>query len=140
MLAIAAVFAQIEKKRLVRKLRVARERKRKAAGKCEGRKSWAELRPDLVQQVKRLRRKSPSKGGQSSLREISAELAKLGFLNGRTRPFSASSIALMLESNLLLLCAVNPLRHDPDLFQESKNVLFRPFLSELAVCDSMNSD
>ncbi len=96
MLAIAAVFAQIEKKRLVRKLRVARERKRKAAGKCEGRKSWAERKPELVQEAKRLRRKSP-KGGQRSLREISAELAKLGFLNERGVQFSASSISSMLD-------------------------------------------
>jgi hypothetical protein len=32
---------------LVSKLRAARERKRAAAGKCEGRKSWAEINPEL---------------------------------------------------------------------------------------------
>ena len=62
---IAGSFAEYEKARLVAKLRAARDRKRAEKGKCEGRRSWAELRPDLVQAAKRLRRKSP-KGGQFS--------------------------------------------------------------------------
>ncbi len=45
---IAGSFSEYEKARLVAKLRVARERKRAAAGKCEGRKSWAEINPELV--------------------------------------------------------------------------------------------
>ncbi len=56
---IAGSFAQYEKARLVAKLRTARERKRKTAGKCEGRKSWTEINPELVRQAKRLRRRSP---------------------------------------------------------------------------------
>src|SRR6266566_333278 len=52
---IAGSFAQYEKARLVAKLRTARERKRKTAGKCEGRKSWTEINPELVRQAKRLR-------------------------------------------------------------------------------------
>jgi DNA invertase Pin-like site-specific DNA recombinase len=60
---IAGAFAEYEKARLVAKLRAARERKRRGAGKCEGRKSWGEINPDLVQVAKRLRRRSP-KGGQ----------------------------------------------------------------------------
>lgn len=95
---IAGSFAEYEKARLVSKLKAARERKKAAAGKCEGRKSWAEINPTLVQEAKRLRRKSP-KGGQRSLREISAELAKLGFLNQRGMQFSAASVASMLRQN-----------------------------------------
>jgi hypothetical protein len=73
---IAGSFAQYEKTRLVAKLRAARERKRVAAGKCEGRKSWAEINPELVREAKRMRRRSP-KGHQRSLRDVAAELAKL---------------------------------------------------------------
>jgi hypothetical protein len=68
------------KKPLVAKLRAARERKRQAIGKCEGRKNWAEINPELVREAKRLRRRSP-KGHQRSLRDVAAELAKLGFVN-----------------------------------------------------------
>jgi DNA invertase Pin-like site-specific DNA recombinase len=92
---IAGSFAEYEKARLVAKLRVARERKRAASGKCEGRKSWAELNPELVREAKRLRRRSP-KGHQRSLRDVAAELAKLGFINERGTVFSASAVQSML--------------------------------------------
>src|SRR3954447_21945070 len=67
---IAGSFAEYEKSRLVSKLKAARDRKRVAnGGKCEGRKRIAELRPDLVAEAKRLRRKLP-KGGRRSLRQV----------------------------------------------------------------------
>jgi DNA invertase Pin-like site-specific DNA recombinase len=53
---IAGAFAEYEKTRLVAKLRVARERKRSATGKCEGRKSHTEINPALVLEAERLRR------------------------------------------------------------------------------------
>src|SRR4029077_10256508 len=45
----------------------------------------------------RLRRRRP-KGGQRSLREISAELAPRGIMNERGKPFSAASIKSMLQA------------------------------------------
>jgi hypothetical protein len=36
------------------------------------------------------------KRNQRSLREVAAELAKLGYVNQRGRPFNAASIASML--------------------------------------------
>jgi DNA invertase Pin-like site-specific DNA recombinase len=92
---IAGSFAQYEKTRLVAKLRAARERKRQAVGKCEGRKNWSEVNPELVSAAKRLRRRSP-KGHQRSLRDVAAELAKLGYVNQRGAEFSASSVASMV--------------------------------------------
>jgi hypothetical protein len=83
-------------RRLVAKLRAARERKRQAIGKCEGRKNWAEINPELVREAKRLCRRSP-KGHQRSLRDVAAELAKLGFVNQRGAEFSASSITSIVE-------------------------------------------
>jgi DNA invertase Pin-like site-specific DNA recombinase len=92
---IAGAFHQYEKARLVAKLRAARQRKRETVGKVEGRKSWAELNPEMVADAKRLRRRSP-KGHQRSLRDVAAELAKLGYLNERGKEFSASSVQSML--------------------------------------------
>lgn len=94
---IAGAFHEYEKARLVAKLRVARERRRATAGKCEGRKSHAELNPDLVREAKRLRRRSP-KGHQRSLREVAAELSKLGFVNASGKVFSASSVQSMVQA------------------------------------------
>ena len=93
---IAGAFAQLEKARLVAKLKTARERRRAETGKCEGRKSHAEINPELVQHVMRLRRRSPN-GQRRSLRDIAAELARLGFRNERGTPFSAASVQSMLR-------------------------------------------
>jgi DNA invertase Pin-like site-specific DNA recombinase len=90
-----AAFAQFEKARLVAKLAVARKRKRETMGKCEGRKSHAELRPEVVKLAKALHRKT--KDGRMSLRAIAAELAENGKLNERGRPYNPKSIAAMLE-------------------------------------------
>ena len=93
---IAGAFAELEKARLVGKLRHARERIRKKRGKCEGRKPHVEINPQAVAMAKRLHRASP-KGGRLSLRRISAELSAAGFLNERDRPYHPNSIKSMVE-------------------------------------------
>ena len=93
---VLGAISEFDKAMTVAKLRGARERKRRENGKCEGRKSHAELNPELVVQVRQLRRRRP-KGGQRSLREISAELAQRGIMNERGSPFSAASINSMLR-------------------------------------------
>jgi hypothetical protein len=92
---VLGAISEFDKAMTVAKLRGARERKRREAGKCEGRKSHAELRPDVVALVRRLHRRRP-KGGQLSLRKISAELAKQGIVNERGNAFAAASINSML--------------------------------------------
>jgi DNA invertase Pin-like site-specific DNA recombinase len=87
---IAGAFSQLEKSRLVRKLREARERKRTETGKCEGRKSYAQVRPEVVALAKELR------SGGMSLRKISAELATRGHLTGGGKPYVASAVRAML--------------------------------------------
>jgi len=83
---VAGSFAQYEKARLVTKLRDAPQRKRETAGKCDGNRSHAEARPELLALVRQLRRRR-RKGGQRSLREISAELAARGLLKERGNAF-----------------------------------------------------
>ena len=55
---IMGVFSQLEKTRLVKKLKSPRDRKR-AHGKVEGRRSNVELHPEVVEEAKRLARASP---------------------------------------------------------------------------------
>ena len=81
---------------IVSKLRGARERKRATGVKVEGRRSHAELRPDVVELARGLRRRRP-KGGQRSYREIATELFSLGHTNLNGRAFSPSSIKGMLR-------------------------------------------
>jgi DNA invertase Pin-like site-specific DNA recombinase len=55
MVTIMAVFAQIEEKRLVKKLRAARDQRSNLRGRrIEGRKSYSELKPEVVREAKRL--------------------------------------------------------------------------------------
>ena len=55
MVTIMAVFAQIEKKRLVKKLKAARDRKSNLNGRrIEGRKGYSQTQPELVRTAKRL--------------------------------------------------------------------------------------
>lgn len=93
---IAGAFAEYEKARLVAKLKGARDRKRRETGKCEGRKSHAEARPEAVKLARRLHRANPKTGDRRSLRAISAALAADGHLNERGRPFAATSIRAMV--------------------------------------------
>jgi DNA invertase Pin-like site-specific DNA recombinase len=92
---ILGAVSEFDKAMVVAKLKGARDRKRALHGKCEGRKSHAELNPDLVREAIRLRRRSP-KGHQRSLRDVAAELARLGYLNINGKPFAAMSIKSML--------------------------------------------
>jgi DNA invertase Pin-like site-specific DNA recombinase len=91
---IAGAFHQYEKARLVAKLKAARDRKRADGGKADGRKRWIVVNPELVEEAKRLR--GTSLRPDRSLREIAAELEKLGYRNERGAMFSPSSVASML--------------------------------------------
>ncbi len=90
---MAMAFAQLEKTRLVKKLRGARDRKSAAAGRrIEGRKGYAETHPAMVKEAKRLARKSPKTGRGRSLNEIGAELAALGYTTAKGKQFSAEQV------------------------------------------------
>jgi DNA invertase Pin-like site-specific DNA recombinase len=101
---VLGAIAEFDKAMTVAKLRGARERKRKdgatrtrrdGSPKVEGRKSHTELRPEVVAEARRLRRKRP-KEGQRSYRQIAGELFQAGYRNSNDRPFSPSSIKSML--------------------------------------------
>jgi DNA invertase Pin-like site-specific DNA recombinase len=93
---VLGAIAQFDKASTVAKLAAARKRTRESDGRCEGRKSFSETRPEVVALAHRLRRRRP-KGGQLSLRSIANELAARGFLNERGKPYAAKSAASMLS-------------------------------------------
>jgi DNA invertase Pin-like site-specific DNA recombinase len=97
---VLGAVAEFDKAMTVAKLRGARERKRRETGeKVEGRKSHAELRPEVVLEAKRLRRASPLNGKRRSFRKISRELAAMGHLTSRGTAFSASAVQAMVEGD-----------------------------------------
>ena len=89
---IAGSFAEYEKARLVAKLKAARDRKKAETGKCGGRRSYAESKPDLVALAKQLKRELP----RPSLRDISGALFDRGYATPLGKPYSASAVQSML--------------------------------------------
>lgn len=85
---VLGAVAQFEKASLVAKLRAARMRKKIKTGKCGGRKSLAELRPDAV---------SAAKGLRGSLGEISRQLAALGHVTPSGKAYARSAVKSMLN-------------------------------------------
>jgi hypothetical protein len=73
-------------------LRGARERKKRLTGRCEGRKSISELRPDVVALARELRRRRPK-----PTCVIVTELAARGHLAGSGKP-SSRVVARMLRA------------------------------------------
>lgn len=71
---VQSVFSELEKSRLVSKLRRAREAKREKTGKCEGRKAFGEKpgESEIVELIRFLRRKRAGK--RMSFAKIATEL------------------------------------------------------------------
>jgi DNA invertase Pin-like site-specific DNA recombinase len=87
---VLGAIAQFEKTSLVAKLKASRDRKKAATGKCEGRRSYAESKPETVALAKELH------GKRMSLRKIAAELAARGHLTAYGKPYVASAVQSML--------------------------------------------
>lgn len=90
---ILGAVSQFERANMVSKLKGARDRKRAATGRCEGRPPV----PDAIRDVaKRLAGMSPEGGERRSLRAVSAEMAAAGHLSHSGRPYGPGSVARML--------------------------------------------
>ena len=89
---VLGAIAQFDKASLVAKLKAARDRKKAATGKCGGRRSYFEVRPDVVALAKELHAEG------ISLRKISAELAAQGRLTDGGKPYVASAVQAMLAA------------------------------------------
>ncbi len=95
---ILGSVSQFQKAMLVSNLRVARDRKRAATGKCGGRRSHVEAHPQTVEMAKSLRWINKRTRQKRSMRTISAELAAKGHLARSGKPYSPSAIQSMLAA------------------------------------------
>ena len=106
LLQIQGVFNQLEKDRLVIKLRKAREARRKKMGRCEGRKRYgehqahAERESAVVELVRQLRRK-PIGGERLSFAAITAALNKRAAQEPELRPRTAATWHLTQVKRIL---------------------------------------
>jgi DNA invertase Pin-like site-specific DNA recombinase len=91
---ILGAVSEFDKVMTVAKLKGARDRVRRQRGKCEGRKSYAESDPELVDLARWLHQNV--NGRPYSLREVAAKLAGYGYVTPSGRHYSASAVASML--------------------------------------------
>lgn len=88
---ILGAVAQFDKALTVAKLRAARERKKAATGKCEGRLSWKQMNPEMVDVARQLRETG------KSLNAVRAALADQGFVSQTGKPFTRSVVSRMVD-------------------------------------------
>ncbi len=86
---VLGAFAQYDKTMIVQKLKLSRERLRAKNGKCEGRKSYSETNPALLDEINRLRRK-PRKRKRLSNKEIVKSLNQSGFKTATGKEFTTT--------------------------------------------------
>ncbi len=93
---ILGAVAEFDKAMTVAKLKGARDRARRARGKCEGRKSYSEREggQELVALAQQLQHNA--NGRPQSLRKIAAALAEQGYVTPSGKHYSASAVASML--------------------------------------------
>jgi lipopolysaccharide export system ATP-binding protein len=82
------------------KLREAREQKRIATGKCEGRKSYDEAMPEIVREIKRLRQKRNGKP-RLTYKKIAEELNRQGFTTMTKKPWTGQIVQNIMRRQSL---------------------------------------
>ena len=100
MVLVQGVFAQVDKKLLVRKLKKARDEKREDQGWCEGQRPFGEKDGEdkVVALVKKMHAADPLTGRpRNSLAEIAAELDRRGVKPRRGDKWSRTSVWKILE-------------------------------------------
>lgn len=93
---IQGIFAELEKNLLVKKLRNAREKARADRGKCEGRKGYSEKAPELIEEIKRLRKKLKGKDRMTYV-QVAEELNQRGFKTLKGSAFTGQTVQDILR-------------------------------------------
>lgn len=95
---ILGAIAEFEKSRLVSKLRVARDRKRRQTGHCEGQKPFGSMdgEEDTLTRIRELHRK-PRGGERHTLKEIAETLNQEGYPTRSGKPWSRGSVWSIIQ-------------------------------------------
>ncbi|PKN67582.1 MAG: resolvase [Deltaproteobacteria bacterium HGW-Deltaproteobacteria-15] len=93
---IQGIFSELEKSLLVKKLRNAREKVKLEKGKCEGAKGYNEVNPDLVKEIRKLRRTPKDGTRRKTNKEIAAILNDRGEKTRKRKEFTGQIIASIL--------------------------------------------
>jgi DNA invertase Pin-like site-specific DNA recombinase len=94
---VLGAISEFEKASIAAKLKSGRDRKRERTGeRVGGTANYAETKPEMVTLAQKLARK-PRMGRKRSLRGIAVALADAGHLSATGTPYTAASVARMLQ-------------------------------------------
>ncbi|MHC1724414.1 MAG: recombinase family protein [Syntrophobacteraceae bacterium] len=93
---IQGIFAELEKSLLVKKLRNARDRVRAEKGKCGGPRAYSEIAPELVQEIKKLRKKPKGKERMTYV-QVAEELNRRGLKTAKGKAFTGQIVQNVLR-------------------------------------------
>lgn len=98
MIQMQAVFSELEKNSLVRKLKAARARKKLETGRCEGAKPFGVLAGEnvIIERMRLLRRKPIGKSKRMSFAKIADALNAEQLPSRSGKPWAASSVKQIL--------------------------------------------
>jgi len=94
---IQGVFAELEKNMLVKKLKTAREHKKETTGKCEGRMSTRERNPEMISEIKKMRRKKKGHSKGMSWSKIADNLNAMGYTNQSGKPLTGPNVRAIMQ-------------------------------------------
>jgi DNA invertase Pin-like site-specific DNA recombinase len=89
-------ISEYDKSMIVLKLRAARERMRARDGKCEGRKGYEETAPEILKEIKRLRRPYGSRKPMT-FKDIADHFNKTGVQTRTGRPWTAANVQMAIR-------------------------------------------
>jgi DNA invertase Pin-like site-specific DNA recombinase len=93
---IMSSLSQYEKTKLVKRLKLARDKIKAETGKCGGRSKLSESQPDLLKTLLKLARK-PRGGQRKSYKQIADDLNRDGFTNSKGNPITANYVGVVLS-------------------------------------------
>jgi DNA invertase Pin-like site-specific DNA recombinase len=96
---VLGAIAEYDKTMTVQKLKAARDRKKQKTGKCEGRKSYQESSPELIAEIKRLRRK-PKNGKRMSIKKTVEALKIAGFTTATGKEITVSRLENIIYKSI----------------------------------------
>lgn len=96
---VLGAIAEYDKTMLVAKLKAAKDRIKATGAKCEGRKSYQELNPDLIEDLKKLRRK-PRNGKRLSLQKTLESLQEKGYTSSTGEPLNLQIVKNLIYRGL----------------------------------------
>jgi DNA invertase Pin-like site-specific DNA recombinase len=89
-------ISEYDKSMLVLKLRVARDRIRARDGKCEGRKGYEEVAPEIIREIKRLRRPYGSRKPMT-FKAIADHLNETGVKTRTGTPWTPANVQMTIR-------------------------------------------